>query len=851
MDFPPEALRSGLFQQLESDRELLSALAGLRAMAGRLAETISRTVPSFTDHSLVHMDALWQVSDRVLTSDECKRLSTGEAFLLAAGFYLHDIGMAYAATAEGLASVRASSHYQSVKSSIETLGQSNDNSEARAISSAVRSIHAQAAVELSTGPIPGTQQHLFEHRSFREAWGRTCGLIAASHHWNLDRVDDELGMQGAEAPLPGGRGADLAYVACLLRTIDYAHINRDRSPSVIRDLRPTLEPDSLVHWVAQQDIDGPKRVGDDLVYRSSQPISDVDAWWLYYSMLTGLDAEIRAVKRYLDRRPASQGRYSLQGVRGASSPEEAAANYIRTSGFLPIEVNLRTGSIERLVELLAGETLYGPDPMAAVRELIQNASDALRLKGAVSVSDHERVSLTLPIKLRLRTSPDPTLEIVDYGIGMTSRVMTNYLISIASDYWSSQFYTDFPRAKEQGFSPAGKFGIGFLSVFMLGDSVSVESNRVGNDRFRLSLRGVGRRGELIKQPPTGGSGTRVYICLRPQVVSLIKTLPDLVRIYAPMLQQVLEVDVDGVVTEIVPKWYESLTPDALREWVFSAVEKLQAGKSAEGNELHQIRNLIFHQRKGEIQTPWALSTPEYKTKDARLVACFDGTSVICLRGLAIQPIHTPGFSGLIQVDSVVPDVSRRHVISGSASEILSAARTEVRPQIIKNLDELGKNGLIIDSLKFLALCGHTYGEEVLRQTSARWINLLKMPGELELVDHTAFLERLAKASSLFIAFGTGPWTAMRKWATLERPPAGSELAVVLDDAGQPSPPYLTYNETRAGSIADLWPKYAGSILFTTLIRTASQAWQVSTACLDSQPLFEHSSNTIWGRMKRP
>ena len=38
----------------------------------------------------------------------------------------------------------------------------------------------------------------------------------------------------------------------------------------------------------------------------------------------------------------------------------------------------------------------------------------------------------------------------------------------------------------KGFKSAGKFGIGFLSVFMLGDEVNVESNRTGEERYRLS-----------------------------------------------------------------------------------------------------------------------------------------------------------------------------------------------------------------------------------------------------------------------------------------------------------------------------------------------------------------------------
>ncbi len=284
-----------------------------------------------------------------------------------------------------------------------------------------------------------------------------------------------------------------------------------------------IERESLIHWLAQESVDGPERDGADLVYRAAAPMADVDAWWLYYEMLKGLDDEIRTVRRYLDRRASSQGRLSLQGVRGVTSPEEASS-FIPTTGFLPIEINLRTGSIERLVQLLP------------VRELIQNSRDAVILKAAIAATDFDRATLSIPIRLALRTtSSTPLFEITDAGVGMTRKVMTDYLISIASDYWASQFHSDFPGARDRGSRPAGKFGIGFLSVFMLGEDVTVGSNRDGGERYRLHLRGVGRRGELRTGPSMSGSGTAVRVEPRDAVVDSLRPLAELVRVYAPML----------------------------------------------------------------------------------------------------------------------------------------------------------------------------------------------------------------------------------------------------------------------------------------------------------------------------
>jgi hypothetical protein len=572
LDLPSTVTLSRLYSRLEEDRDLQSAALSLRSVARSLAETVARTVPGFTDHSIRHMDALWSITDQVLTTAEVTRLTIGEAFVLACSFYLHDIGMAYAATDAGITQIKSSPPYRSY---LEAPGSTSSDApllEAKAIAYAVRCLHPGAAEALASKPVPGTEIYLLE-QSIRDSWGETCGRVAASHHWNLEKIERELRAAGT-VPLPGGRTGDLGYVASVLRLVDYAHINRDRADKFDRAFRLSMEPESLTHWLAQENVDGPVRDGADLIYRAASPISDVDAWWLYYEMLKGLDEEIRTVRRYLDRRSSSYGRLSLQGVRGVTSPEEAAV-FIPTAGFLPIEINLRTGSIERLVQLLAGESLYGPDPMAAVRELIQNARDAVALKAAIAANDFEKASLSIPIRIALKTSGSkPVLEITDPGVGMTRKVMTDFLLSIASDYWTTQLHLDFPEARQKGFRPAGKFGIGFLSVFMLGDEVTVDSNRDGGERYHLHLHGVGRRGEIRTVPSPSGSGTAVRVVLRQPVVEILRPLEQLVRVYAPMLSHALEGDVDGQISSIPTGWLNRLNPREFHDWAFRAVTSL-------------------------------------------------------------------------------------------------------------------------------------------------------------------------------------------------------------------------------------------------------------------------------------
>lgn len=858
MELPKHIVESGLYSRLKEDEELLYGLTSMRSVAISLAETTYRTVPDFTNHTVRHMDALWWVADRVLTQDEIAQLTPAEAFLLSSGFYLHDIGMAYAATEAGVARIKDSNEYRGFIAALPENKRLDPKMEARAIAVAVRHLHADAAKELATHEVPGSEgRYLFEAKSFRAAWGPTCGEVASSHHWSISELDARFGPQG-ETPLPGNRRGDLLYVAACLRLIDYAHINRDRASSLDRAFRFPLSDESLVHWLAQENVDGPERDSDELVYHAAQPIADVDAWWLYYEMLNGLDGEIRGVKRLLNQRKEGHKRISLSGVRGAASPEQAVP-FIQTSGFLPIEINLRTGSIDRLVELLAGETLYGPNPMAAVRELIQNARDAVMLKAEIATDEADKATLSLPIRISLNTKvKPPTLDVLDHGVGMTKTVMTDFLISIASDYWTSQFAIDFPTAAEMGFKSAGKFGIGFLSVFMLGAEVTVESNRAGGERYRLSLRGVGRRGELRQLSPPPGSGTVVRVKLKASTLEGITPLDELVKTYAPTLPHALQVEVDGTRTDLPAGWLKNLEADAFKEWVLRATETIRRRDPSRSTDDDWAWYRYVHYGYRDLDasvdmkrgTPWPHKIPEYARENDRLIASFEGVSLLCLRGLAVQPVWTPGFVGVIDLDSAAPDVSRSRAVNADLTEVLEDARNSVTPQIVKNLNALSEASFLIQKTPFIAACVSFYGRQVILKSDVPWISHLKMPGNVELINSQTLITSLASSNLVFVAFNTGPWTAMKRWVDAERP-AATEIGVLVDGEGQQTPGYITADEKKVGSLDNLWPECVDGPLFGTLIGIIAEAWQMSPEELLKQEGWTHSGSAIYGRFRRP
>jgi hypothetical protein len=318
---PPErVVQSRLWRAIKRP-EFKQILGELRHLAEALASQVERTLPEYTDHSVKHMDSLWAVADEILSESESAKLNSAEAFVLGSCLYVHDLGMALAATPEGIAQIRALEEYVAVRDRLKRSYKLPDQrADELALRAACRQIHAEKVFALIAEPLPGLKRFLIENTEAREAWSHLIAEVAASHHWNLDKVHRELGARNA-VPTAAGEAVDAGYLACLLRVIDYAHINRERASNLSRALRSEIGSDSVVHWDAQSHVTGPARENDYLVYGCTAPIDDVDAWWLFYDLASGLDAEIRSVREYLRGRAVSADRFSLQGVKGVEVPE--------------------------------------------------------------------------------------------------------------------------------------------------------------------------------------------------------------------------------------------------------------------------------------------------------------------------------------------------------------------------------------------------------------------------------------------------------------------------------------------------------------------------------------------------
>ena len=121
----------------------------------------------------------------------------------------------------------------------------------------------------------------------------------------------------------------------------------------------------------------------------------------------------------------------------------------------------------KVLDLLVGDNLY-QDPGVFVRELVQNAIDAVRTRQKMD----RRLPASWKPQINIRCWMDEEgyhwFRIEDNGTGMNREIVEKYFLKVGSSYYASD---DFRRDKyrnevEPGYQPISRFGIGILSCFM-------------------------------------------------------------------------------------------------------------------------------------------------------------------------------------------------------------------------------------------------------------------------------------------------------------------------------------------------------------------------------------------------
>lgn len=507
-----------------------------RENASVLASEISSILPDYTVHDITHIDALWDMVDIFLPADY--PISPAECFVLGGAFILHDLGMVIAAYPEGMHGIQKESIWRDTVANLAKQRdmvydfEKPDGIDKKicqiATEKTLRMLHAQKANDLakmSWKNSQGKDIFLIDDQRLRDAYGTVIGQIAQSHWWDCEDLPKNFPtVLGALSDFSKSWTVDPLKLACIIRIADAMHIDDRRAPSLLNATR-NISKLSKLHWLFQEKLYKPRIEHHRVVYTSKSPFSlqEMDAWWLCHDTLKMIDNELKNVDALLLE--CQRKSFDLVGVYAIDHLDQIQKQ-ITVDGWKPVDTRIRVNNVARLVSTLGGLQLYGNNYIVPLRELIQNAADAIRARRYMDdeADDYGDIYLSWG-----KEDGEEFIQIEDNGVGMSQNVLVNVLLDFGQSFWGTeQMHNEFPGLEQKSFQSTGQFGIGFFSVFMWGKHIKVISNRYDKARDNTAvlefMAGINSRPVLRKANPDEvikNGGTRIKIWLSEKCISEI------------------------------------------------------------------------------------------------------------------------------------------------------------------------------------------------------------------------------------------------------------------------------------------------------------------------------------------
>lgn len=452
------------------------------------ALTIRDTFPMFTLHDETHICNVMRIMENLL-GERINDLSRDEAAMLVLAASCHDIGMSVSERdkAELLRDIDRINKYLDSHHSEYVKAYSNGSDTPQMtdemIQNYFRTIHHERVWDLL-----GNFEWPFvlEGRVDRNDLIKIC----QSHGKDIASLTN-LEPRGT---------VDLRFCAILLRLSDILDYDTSRAPRAVYEYSGLNEAEGASFEKSKEEWKKhfSSRGFDFLHIRNreakylldfSATCKSMNVEQTVNSYLDWVDKELADCDRELSR---FEGKW-----KDLILPDKIQRN-ITAEGYVSGQYRL-TLDQEQVMDLLVGKDLYS-DPAVFVRELIQNAIDAVRTR--------EQLDKNLPRgwkpQIKIRTWMDNEgyhwFRIEDNGIGMTEDVIKNYFLKIGRSYYNSDtFKKEKIRCRaDSDYMPISRFGIGILSCFM-GDKdlnrVEVSTkhfNENGNyyPALRMSMHGM-------------------------------------------------------------------------------------------------------------------------------------------------------------------------------------------------------------------------------------------------------------------------------------------------------------------------------------------------------------------------
>lgn len=300
------------------------------------------------------------------------------------------------------------------------------------------------------------------------------GLIAYSHCIGIRDIEIEEYCNAYFGSADYVDDCPLYYLIALLRLGDYLDVGVERAPKAISNVHAFYSETSKKQWLLNQ-IFSYKSLG----WRSAKRTRSLDLpaepkstteFVTAEKMLLDIQKEFDSSVAVLEE--MYHGQYSLTVSRITSNILKSKSRDTFAKRFFLNDTRLHASPA--ILPLLVGP-LYANDPAYGVRELIQNAVDACRQREFFEQDYKGKIIINIDTCKKI-------FLIEDNGVGMNEDIVSNYYLKAGSSYrsseeWRKEFIDDFGKTRV---IRIGRFGIGALATFLIGDKATVSTLRIKN-----------------------------------------------------------------------------------------------------------------------------------------------------------------------------------------------------------------------------------------------------------------------------------------------------------------------------------------------------------------------------------
>jgi len=470
----------------------------------------------YTDHGIKHIENVLEASEFIISDDSFKSMSAKDVAILVLSIILHDIGMhiefstfkslidgkydQYRISAldgstwktiwtEYLTEAKRFSSKQKINifgkddvSFVEPDLSSKDNLngyDKKLIGEFIRRHHARFAQEVVFGGIYGTGLDIinpFCAEELLDIHRQMIGVLARSHGTNIRDTFDYLKEIGSEA-WRNPDDVNLIFLMVVLRIADYIQIDRSRTSPYSLKIKSFSSPVSIKEHKSHLAIQSISfnSVDTEKIFIICNPNCSemlVKLQGLFIDIQKELDIAWAVLGEVYGFIPNNKPRIKYRRI--SSNLDDIS--YLEKLPFVPKQNSFVVNN--ELSKLLVGP-LYGNDPIYGVRELLQNAVDACIERNYIEKRNgNENYEPKITVSLNRIDENRSKFTIADNGKGMSLNEIQHYFLNVGTSFRSSlEWKKEFEGDDGHSFvNRNGKFGIGVLAAFLVGDKIDVETN---------------------------------------------------------------------------------------------------------------------------------------------------------------------------------------------------------------------------------------------------------------------------------------------------------------------------------------------------------------------------------------